>query len=52
MTEFTYCGNDGCPLYATIIDSADTSPTGGERLVVVLLHGGGPDYGSLIPLAA
>jgi 3-oxoadipate enol-lactonase len=51
MTEFTYCGSDGCPLYATTIDSAGKSQTAGESPVVVLLHGGGPDHRSLIPLA-
>jgi 3-oxoadipate enol-lactonase len=49
VTEITYCGNDGCPLYATAVESG--GPTGGERPVVVLLHGGGPDHRSLIPLA-
>ena len=51
MTELTYRGNDGCPLYATIIHAASMPPIAGERPVVVLLHGGGPDHHSLVPLA-
>jgi 3-oxoadipate enol-lactonase len=51
MTEITYCGSDGCPLYATTIAPTGKSPTAGECPVVVLLHGGGPDHRSLIPLA-
>lgn len=42
MTEFTYRGNDGCPLHGTIV---------GDGPALVLLHGGGPDHHSLIPLA-
>lgn len=43
MSTFSYQGGDGCPLYATTIGS------GGAPLV--LLHGGGPDHHSLLPLA-
>jgi 3-oxoadipate enol-lactonase len=50
VTEITYCGSDGCLLCATVVD-AGAVPTGGERPVVVLMHGGGPDHHSLIPLA-
>ncbi|MGN9841532.1 alpha/beta fold hydrolase [Nonomuraea sp. H19] len=43
MTTFTYHGADGHPLHATTI-GADGPP-------LVLLHGGGPDHHSLLPLA-
>lgn len=39
---FTYLGHDGYPLRADTRGSGDT---------VVLLHGGGPDHRSLLPLA-
>jgi len=51
MTELTYRGTDGCPLYATIIDPARRAATADVGPVVVLLHGGGPDHRMLIPLA-
>ncbi|WP_019872913.1 alpha/beta fold hydrolase [Sporichthya polymorpha] len=38
-----YAGSDGCALYASVQ---------GEGPLVVLLHGGGPDHRSLLPLAA
>ncbi|MBB4917779.1 alpha/beta fold hydrolase [Streptosporangium saharense] len=43
MMTFTYRGADGCPLHATTVGS-----TGAP---LVLLHGGGPDHHSLLPLA-
>ncbi|GLH95329.1 alpha/beta fold hydrolase [Phytohabitans aurantiacus] len=43
MTDFSYAGADGYPLYATQVGA------GGPPLV--LLHGGGPDHHSLLPLA-
>ncbi|MGO4748797.1 alpha/beta fold hydrolase [Streptomyces sp. 2MCAF27] len=44
--EFTFHGGDGCPLYATTAGRPDhTGPP------LVLLHGGGPDHHSLLPLA-
>ena len=36
MTELTFRGNDGCPLYATIIDSADRPAAIREGALVVL----------------
>lgn len=42
MTEFTYHGSDGCRLYVTTV---------GDGPPLVLLHGGGPDHHSLLPLA-
>src|SRR5688500_2550488 len=42
MTEFTYHGSDGCPLHVTTV---------GDGPPLVLLHGGGPDHRSLVPLA-
>lgn len=51
MTEVTYRGSDGCPLYATAIDADGQPATHGGGQVLVLLHGGGPDHRSLVPLA-
>lgn len=50
MIEFGYRGQDGCALSAALIlpvaaNSTDQAPT------IVLLHGGGPDHHSLVPLA-
>lgn len=42
MHEFIYDGSDGCPLYATSV---------GRGPALILLHGGGPDHHSLLPLA-
>lgn len=42
MHEFVYHGSDGCPLHAVATGSGP---------VLVLLHGGGPDHRSLLPLA-
>ncbi|MBT2492925.1 alpha/beta fold hydrolase [Streptomyces sp. ISL-96] len=42
MREFVYDGSDGCRLYATAVGSGPT---------LILLHGGGPDHRSLLPLA-
>ncbi|GAA3623672.1 hypothetical protein GCM10022419_131640 [Nonomuraea rosea] len=43
MNTFAYQGGDGCPLYATTVGSAGPP--------LLLLHGGGPDHHSLLPLA-
>ena len=51
MNEFTYHGNDGLPLYATTVGHAGTAAGGIRGPVLVLLHGGGPDHHSLMPLA-
>jgi len=40
--DITYQGSDGCPLYAVSV---------GAGPAVFLLHGGGPDHRSLLPLA-
>lgn len=45
MTELPYSGCDGCPLYAVVVGAATSKPP------LVLLHGGGPDHRSLLPLA-
>jgi 3-oxoadipate enol-lactonase len=50
VTHTTFRASDGCLLCATVVDTGAV-PTGGERPVVVLMHGGGPDHRSLIPLA-
>lgn len=47
MTELRYKGNDGCPLYAFPL-AASIDKT---KPVFIMLHGGGPDHYSLIPLA-
>ncbi|MGY1949036.1 alpha/beta fold hydrolase [Nocardia asiatica] len=43
MPKFTYHGGDGCPLYATVV---------GAGPALILLHAGGPDHESMLPLAA
>ena len=50
MFELAYFGADGCPLFAF---STEALPgvTAAHRPVLVMLHGGGPDHRSLIPLA-
>ena len=42
MTEFSYHGDDGCPLYATTIGATDKQER--ELSTLVLLHAGGPDH--------
>jgi 3-oxoadipate enol-lactonase len=51
MAEYSYRGSDGCTLYANAVSSADRPATIDEGPVIVLLHGGGPDHHSLVPLA-
>lgn len=51
MNEFTYPGGDGSLLYATMVGRAGVTAGGIRRPVLVLLHGGGPDHHSLVPLA-
>jgi 3-oxoadipate enol-lactonase len=51
MKELAYRGNDGSRLYATIVGSADVQAASIGGPVLVLLHGGGPDHQSLLPLA-
>ena len=50
MTELTYAGRDGCRLWAF---STHPSPAqfAADLPVVILMHGGGPDHRSLVPLA-
>lgn len=47
MNEITYRGGDGWTLHATII-GADLAS---DRSLIVLIHAGGPDHHSLLPLA-
>jgi pimeloyl-ACP methyl ester carboxylesterase len=49
MTELAFRGSDGCPLYATVVRSTEEAPVG-DKPMLVLLHGGGPDHHSLVPL--
>lgn len=48
IIDIFYSGPDGWPLYAALVDPYHRLPTSD---VVVLMHGGGPDHQSLIPLA-
>lgn len=50
MNTFAYRGGDGARLYATTVGESIERDTGGGP-VLVLLHGGGPDHQSLLPLA-
>lgn len=51
MTDtLTYGGADGWPLFCAKIQAAGATDRGSD-LPVVLLHGGGPDHESLLPLA-
>ncbi|MCM2387544.1 alpha/beta fold hydrolase [Streptomyces albipurpureus] len=43
MEEFTYIASEGTPLHAVALGTAAST--------IVLLHGGGPDHRSLLPLA-
>jgi 3-oxoadipate enol-lactonase len=47
MTELRYEGSDGCQLYAFSL----TASIDKTKPVLIMLHGGGPDHYSLIPLA-
>ena len=49
MTNLIYHGEDGVALFACRLEDRDRR-AGDDRRVVVLLHGGGPDHESLIPL--
>ena len=51
MTEITYFGSDGCPLYASILAYSGYRDRIRNHRAIVLLHGGGPDHRSLTPLA-
>ena len=51
VTTFCYLGNDGCTLHAATVSPAGTRASAGGDRVIVLLHGGGPDHHSLMPLA-
>lgn len=51
MTEINYQGSDGCPLYASIVAPPGHLERVGDGRAIVLLHGGGPDHRSLLPLA-
>src|SRR5688500_10506040 len=50
MLELQYLGSDGCPLFAFSTEPLD-GLAGAHRPVLVMMHGGGPDHRSLIPLA-
>jgi 3-oxoadipate enol-lactonase len=50
MFDLEYPGADGCPLFAFSTEPLD-GIAAAHRPVLVMLHGGGPDHRSLIPLA-
>ena len=50
MHEFTYRARDGVPLHAAALGPIGPVAAGSGP-VLVLLHGGGPDHRSLVPLA-
>jgi pimeloyl-ACP methyl ester carboxylesterase len=45
----SYRGSDGCELFAWRLRR--DVPRDGRRPTMILMHGGGPDHGSLLPLA-
>ncbi|WP_406277042.1 alpha/beta hydrolase [Nocardia sp. NBC_00881] len=45
MPKISYRGSDGCSLHATVVGDGDGLP-------LILMHAGGPDHESLLPLAA
>lgn len=51
ITEFTYFNGDKWPLYVKSIELIGALEAAKSLPVVILLHGGGPDHHSLIPLA-
>lgn len=51
ITEFTYFDGDNWPLYANCFQRTAALDAARSVPVVILLHGGGPDHHSLIPLA-
>jgi 3-oxoadipate enol-lactonase len=50
MIHLNYAGADGCPLHAFSTHVPD-DPSRPDLPVLVLMHGGGPDHRSLVPLA-
>ena len=50
MIRLSYAGMDGCSLYAFSTHEAD-APRTADVPVMILMHGGGPDHRSLVPLA-
>ena len=51
MDDVHYFGADGCALFAVVVSRSDEHTVETRETVVVLLHGGGPDHQSLVPLA-
>jgi 3-oxoadipate enol-lactonase len=49
VTNLIYQGEDGFALFARRLGAVDKR-AGGDRRAVILLHGGGPDHESLVPL--
>jgi 3-oxoadipate enol-lactonase len=49
MSDFSYRGADGTHLHATRVLN-EAAPSAVDRPILVLMHGGGPDHRSLLPL--
>lgn len=49
MIQLSYKAADGCRLFAFATDTPPAAPE--DKPVLVLMHGGGPDHRSLVPLA-
>ena len=46
-----YRSSDGWPLYAALVETSSSAAEAQGHAPLVLLHGGGPDHESLLPLA-
>ena len=50
IRHIRYHGPDGWPLYAALLESLPSAAEPQDLAPLVLLHGGGPDHESLLPL--
>ena len=51
LSEYMFHSNNDWSLYATVVQRTEVLRSGKKLPVMVLLHGGGPDHHSLMPLA-
>ena len=51
IRRFGYDGPDGWPLHAALVEASPSAEQAQGHAPLVLLHGGGPDHESLLPLA-
>ncbi|QDU26667.1 acyl-CoA esterase [Anatilimnocola aggregata] len=51
MNEVHYFGADGCALFAALVSGSSEHAAETDESVVLVLHCGGPDHQSLVPLA-